>query len=106
MSYIVLNHLLRTTASMCKCYSFSSIAPGDFTNLSTTLYFDAFKNSSVVNVEIVDDGIVEYDKTFVVSLTMEDDQERIDILDPNTTVYIANDDRRFYILSVIFLLHY
>ena len=39
---------------------------------------------------------MEYDKTFVVSLTMEDGQERIDILAPNTTVFIANDDRRFY----------
>ena len=49
---------------------------------------------------------MEHLKSFIVQLTIEGDQERIDIYTAEATVFIANDDCKFTATEIMMVAYY
>ena len=70
---------------------YSSAAHDDYTALTETVSFEAFSNTSVVSVVIVNDDVLENEEVFVVSMSVATGQQRVDV-SQNATVSITSDD--------------
>ena len=77
----------------------------DYLSVTETLTFSSGSQRICVSVSIVDDGIVEYEEAFSVSIGLSTADDSVTISNDTAEVTILNDDSEIYSCDSVKQLH-